>query len=222
MEGHLSKLRIYSFFDIDFRSPFGQAFEAYFNPASYSVGYESKYCGSEALGATDSEMRFIRLPGRTYTFTLEIDGTGASGPKVSVPAEVTKFMAATYQYQGKKKRPPFLILSWGTMLAKCVLTSVSVEYTLFAPNGVPLRARLNTSFKTVNAKAITDAIKDKFKDNTTVAAIAEEGKTLSGMVQEAYGSPAHIIAVAAANGLSNIKKLPAGLQMIFPPKSKDK
>lgn len=222
MEGHLSKLRINAFSDILFSSPLGIGFEAYFNPASYSVNYKVAHCGAGAIGSGEDDKRFIRLPSRTYTFTLEIDGTGASGPKVFVPAEVTKFMAATYQYQNKSRRPPFLILSWGSMLVKCVLNSVSVEYTLFSPNGIPLRARLQTSFDSVNAPSILKALQEKDSRLGMVARQIEDGDTPWGKVANIYGTTAPLLGVAAANGLSNIKKLPPGLQMIFPPKSKDK
>jgi len=222
MEGQLSKLRINGFPDLLFKTKIGAAYEAYFNPESYSVSYESEYCGGEAKGSPDAEMRFIRLPPRTFSFDLLIDGTGASGPKVSVPKEVARFLAATYQFQPENRRPPYLILSWGTMVAKCVLTNVNVSYNLFSPNGVPLRAKLSTTFKTVTARPLIDALLKKDKAKNVLVKVTDDADSVPSICDMVYGTASAVISLAAANGLRNIKKVPPGLQMIFPPLTPNK
>lgn len=216
MAGKLSKLRILPFPTLSFRVPLG-LFEAYFNPESYSVSYDLAYCNAEALGGVESTQRFIRVPPKTYSFDLLIDGTGASGPSVDVPVEVAKFLTTTYQYLGETHRPPYVILFWGTMVAKCVLQSVNISYTLFSPEGIPLRAKLSTTFSTVEQKALTDAKKANKSPDLTHTRVVRQGDTLPLLCKEIYGDESHYLKVARVNNLVNYRKLRVGQEVFFPP-----
>lgn len=216
MAGKLSKLRIFSFHDLSFTAVVG-TYEAYYNPETYSVTYDLDYCNAEGFASIDSSQRFIRVPPKTYSFDLMIDGTGASGRKVDVPVEVAKFLATTYRFVGTSHRPPFLILSWGTMVEKCVLKSVNVSYTLFSPEGIPLRAKLTTSFESAAAKELIDAIARLSSPDLTHTRIVRQGDTLPLLCKEIYGDESHYLKVARVNNLVNYRNLQVGRELFFPP-----
>jgi hypothetical protein len=215
MSNTLSKLRINAFLDLSFNSAMGQ-FEAYYNPESFQVGYKVEYSRSEGLGALGSALRFVRIPPKTFSFELLIDGTGASGEKVDVPKKVKHFLNLTQRVVGHQSRPPFLILTWGTFVEKCVLESLNVSYNLFQPDGKPLRAQLSCSFSTVSSQELAESASNRIANVAGAEWIVKAGDTLPMICEAIYGSASLYMAVAKANKLVNLKDLKVGQRISLP------
>ena len=216
--GKLLKLKILGFADKELKKPRG-VFSAYFNPESYNVARSVEYCHSTPVGDIDSEAKYLKVPPKTYGFELLLDGTGASGLKIPVPVMVELFNQTCYNYLGESHRPPYLLLIWGTMIAKCVLTSSSISYDLFNPLGIPLRAKITCSFKSFEVPLIKIAKKKNQSPDVTHLRIIKEGDTLPNLCQEIYGSQSYYLKVAKVNGLVNYRKLVPGAELFFPPLS---
>lgn len=123
-------------------------FVAYYNPESLQVQVGSKQKSTPTTAGVPSNGP-LTLERTTYTFKLVIDGTGVSGPKVtSVKAMVDKFLALGQRVPAENDSTtlPFLDVVWGDFYLQCQLQSANVSYTLFSPEGRPLRAMIDCTF----------------------------------------------------------------------------
>ena len=118
---------------------------AMFNPEKFSVSNQAEYKYDYRPGGTGSVQIFDKISPRSFSFEFLIDGTGASGEMKVVDAEI-KLFKLTVGYIGDTHHPAYLIINWGTFVVRCVLKSLTVNYTLFNPVGIPLRATINASF----------------------------------------------------------------------------
>ncbi|HET9429750.1 MAG TPA: hypothetical protein VFO70_01180, partial [Chitinophagaceae bacterium] len=57
------------------------------------------------------------------------------------------FLDCVYNFKGEIHRPRFLMVIWGSEIKfRCVLSNLDVNYTLFKPDGSPLRVKLTANF----------------------------------------------------------------------------
>lgn len=187
-------------------------FVAYFNPESLQVQVGRNVKTGNTQNGEASQQNLGNEPTR-YSFKLVIDGTGVSGPKIaSVKAEVDKFVAFA-QLTGPltgENATPFLDLIWGDFYVQCQLESVSVQYTLFDPQGRPLRASLDCSF----AEYMTGG--DAFATDSAEGQLAVQGWTsLASIAGSKVNGMTQAVGIARKNGFDSIRGAKAGSGLLF-------
>ncbi len=191
-------------------------YEAMFNPESFSIDTQIKYCTEESPGSTSSPAKFRNIEPRTFSLDLLIYGTGASGEKREVLAEIALFQACV-GYYGKIHRPSYLVVSWGLFVYHCVLVSYSVNYKLFRQNGTPLRAVISASFKEFRPKLLESLINQKSSPDLTHYHQNAAGDQLFMISQDTYESPQYHVHLAEFNELDTLRSLNIGEQLVMPP-----
>jgi hypothetical protein len=103
---------------------------------------------SKKSGGIDLE--FTGAKGRSLTLELLFDGyekSAGDGWVADVSGEIGKLehLASIRNPEEKdeeKRRPHWCVVNWGTTLQgfRCVISSLSTKYTMFDPDGNPLRA----------------------------------------------------------------------------------
>jgi nucleoid-associated protein YgaU len=99
---------------------------------------------------------------------------------------------------------------------RCVLDSVRQKFTLFSPDGIPLRATLTVSlreYKTLQNQL--DELHLSSPDRTHVH-VLEQGETLAAVSNRYYETPADWREVASKNGLDDPRRLTPGLFLEVP------
>lgn len=215
--GKLEKLLIEAYKDALYNEKDSMEFSAMFNPQQYSIRYEIESDDSSGSGTSGSSPTFQRLKPQDLSLEFTIDGTGAGGEIVEVPDKVKSFLDVAYEYQGDQHRPRYLKIVWGTLIFKCVLKSASINYTLFNPDGQPLRAKITASFNGFIEDTLRAAQEDSSSPDLTHIRVVKDGDTLPLMTYKIYGDSKYYYQVAEMNGLSNLKKLETGQKIFFPP-----
>jgi len=118
-----------------------------------------------------------------------------------------------------KKRPPRCQFTWGIYLSfKAVIYSLSQQYTLFLPNGMPVRSTLDVSFR-----QSVDEKKRPSQNPTTVCKPGyrtrqvRQGETLDLIAFEEYGDPNRWRFLADINKLDDPLSLPDGTLLAIAP-----
>ena len=217
MSGALEKLRIESYEAPDYSGEPRDTFHAFVNPAEIELGYEAEYDEGQGTGTTGSRQEFKRIRPGDLSLSLFLDGTGANGQPLDVQEAVEHFQRVT-SYSGTIHRPYYLKVMWGTLSVKrCVLTSATITYKLFQPDGVPLRAVIKARFRdNADDQTRVAMAQDESADLTHVRTVLA-GDTLPGLCQEIYGDPRRYVAVARHNGLDDFRRLEPGQRLAFPP-----
>ena len=152
LPGQLKKLTIEAFKAIEMTDGdrVGEPFSVQFNPSTYSRVYEIEYDQQAGTGNSGAPPRFGQIKPQDYTFELVFDGTGVDGlpiiGRTDVHDELEKFLDLCARMNGEIHRPNYLKVSWGDLILRSVLKSATIAYTLFKPDGKPLRAKVTAVF----------------------------------------------------------------------------
>lgn len=214
------------------------------NPESYQINYQVNYDRRAAHGNSGSEAKYAGTSPPTLEFDFLFDGTGVipppAGPLDNVPfagavadllsgsdeydvmTELQKFAKVVYDYSGDQHRPRQVQITWGKLVFEGVLSSLQINYKLFKPDGLPLRAEAKAAFD----GSISDMLREnKEKNNSpdlTHVRTVIAGDNLPWMTYKIYGDSNYYLEVARVNKLFNFRKLREGNPLFFPPVDKTK
>jgi len=115
--------------------------------------------------------------------------------------------------------PPRVQFRWGSLvLFLAVVETVTITYTLFLPDGTPVRATADVGFKQLDD---SDDVKSSQNPTTRTLArkthIVRAGDRLDLIAYEEYGHPAHWRYLAEVNGLLDPLALEPGQILAVPP-----
>src|SRR5258708_39122255 len=132
----------------------GAPIEALFNPERYTVNKSVQFAEIGIPGLDSPVLQFVR--GQNEKITLELFFDTTDHGMVDGAKDVREITGAVYQLlkiNSETHAPLRFKTKWGDggQLSSygcdsspwCVLESVSEEFNLFSPSGVPLRAKLN-------------------------------------------------------------------------------
>lgn len=233
MSGKLEKLLIYSFTDRKFQIKDAEqknkpAFVAPINPESFSKNFKVEHDVQRPHGAGSAEVKFKSTAPEELKLEFILDGTGtmegywAAYKDKPVHEQMKIFMDCAYNYKGDIHRPNFLLIIWGSEIKfRCVLTSLDVNYTLFKPDGTPLRAKLTANFLDYQSREERIAEDKPASPDLTHHRTVKQGDRIDLMTYAIYNNPKYVMQVAKANSLTSIKKLKTGTDLYFPPFNKN-
>lgn len=220
--GSLTKLEITGYKDPGYGNKAGiepNPITVMINPNSYARAMAIDYKTEEASGGDGKSLAFNRNLGETLSFDLVFDGTGTvpNAPRKSVEEQIRDLRHLCYEVNGTIHTPNYLVLCWGALLFKGVLKTLSIDYSLFAPDGTPLRAKVKASFSAFQANREGRIDKNETSPDLTHAIVVEAGQTLPLLCYEVYRDSRYYLAVAAHNGLDDFRALVPGTLLYFPP-----
>lgn len=193
------------------------------NPASYSHEHRTSYNNTVSQGAPGATLKFKGTSPEKISFDIYFDATGAVSTasildsQVAVDDQIQTFKDVCFTYNGDIHEPNYLIVSWGTLVFKCKLTSLSISYTLFQSDGTPLRAKLSVSFEeAIDAELIAKDAGNLSPDLTHLVEV-KDGDTLPMICFRMYGDTSYYIEVAKYNNLLNFRDIPPGTKIYLPP-----
>ncbi len=159
--GKLAKLKIIS-------ENANDTFVVMFNPESYSETFAVTF---ETVGDVNSGLekyRYTKTPPHDFKLKLIIDGTGVTEygdsffpifkrSNQTVSQQINHFLNLAW-YPVNGEAIPLQIL-WGEFSFHCMLKEVTINYTLFDRDGIPLRAELDATFTSDPQKYKSDCEK---------------------------------------------------------------
>lgn len=189
------------------------------NPESVKHGRTIEYSTEQAADSNKAAAKYQNSPAATLSFELVLDCTGVVDSKrVDMETEMKRLEVVIYQYNGNIHRPNFVQISWcKDKLFKGVLTNFETTYTLFKPNGAPLRAKLSLEFEGYTDPYVTAAINGNNSPDMTHLVDVVAGDTLGNLSQRIYDSADFTVQLAQFNGLDKFRQLPTARQLTFPP-----
>lgn len=212
-----TKLIIYAYSNSAMTAQVGQ-YTVRVNPEKYTQTFAAVYNQSGAAGSANVPLKFDHQRPSTIKLELLFDATGAiPGSATNLTTEISSFLAVVWSYQGSIHEPYYLKLFWGDLTFGARLTELSLSYTLFRPDGTPLRARGEVSFANYIDPATLAAQEKKQSADLTHIRQVVAGDTLPALCSKIYGRPELYPLVARHNGLRHFRRLEPGSQLVFPP-----
>lgn len=193
------------------------AFEVGINPASYKRVSSIQYSRKKSRGA-GSENKFRGIEAEDISFSeIVLDGTGVLGGTKSVQDQLKLLRQVVYLYNGNEHETPVVQVSWGPLVFQARLTSMSVNHTLFLPNGQPLRAKLDLKFLVSSTTSEMARKAGMQSPDLTHQVTVEAGDTLPLLCHRIYKDCKYYLDVARHNNLRDFRCLTPGQILHFPP-----
>ena len=200
----------------------GETIPVLFNPREYSIAKTNAWTFKPVVGSTVPPAQYGGGNPRTLTLNGLLLDKSLAGPNGNVKAIVEKLFglmatASGAGAGGADAVPPFVTFAWGANVTfKAVITSLTVAYKLFQPNGDPIRADVNM--------ALTEAEQTEVAaQNPTTRAQAglgvhtvRDGDSLQSIAYRSYGDATQWRVIARANGIDNPLKLRSGALLDVP------
>lgn len=205
-----------------------------FNPTQLSFSKGVQLGDIPIPGLDSSLIQFVRGQNETLSVDLFFDstengmGTGATS--------VTTYSDQIYQLvkiEPDSHAPPICEFIWNDKFPgsdiseelgnqkrnsfKCVVESVRHQYTLFSPEGVPLRATVSVSFREYKTLDEQLAQLNLNSPDRTQVHVLQSGETLSGIAGDHYRRPGLWRLIADANDVDDPRRLTPGTFLTVPP-----
>lgn len=214
----LIKMTLQAFSDGKFKSTAGPPYTVFLNPESISHSSENSYDTPHPPGSPGDTPRFNYASQGKLSFSLVLDGTRPiDGRTIDVSSELKKLRSLVFLYHGPIHSPYYVQVSWGTLVFNGRATTMNVNYSLFRPDGSPVRAKVDLAFISF-IDATTLALQaDRQSSDLTHRYVVQAGDTLPELCYRIYGSSQYYIQVAARNNLIGFGQLTPGTELRFPP-----
>lgn len=183
-----------------------------FNPSEYQLTDGANYSEKKVPGLDGPIIQYISGEATELSLNLFLDtyvqpsssliSFGSSGSSTDVSA-ITKKIADATSIEGSLHRPPQVTFKWGSLHFKGVVTKFNHTYTMFTESGMPVRARVSLTFKSlISPKDKRRASPFESPDRTKYRTI-RQGTGLWDIAGMEYGDPDMWKMIARENGILN-------------------
>lgn len=197
-----------------------EEFSVLFNPTEYSIDGASKWTEQEKRGQKP-ELQYTGGDRKKLTMELFFDTYEAQ----SDVREHTVRIGNLLVFNKEKHRPPKVTISWGQAAPggafaefpfTGVLESLKQQFTLFLPDGTPVRAKLAVVFLQFTLTEQELKKNEGHSADKTKTYRVKQGDTVSGIASLFYKDPAQWRHIALANDLDDPSRLEAGQILTIP------
>jgi hypothetical protein len=216
--GKLEKIKIESFSDDKYKNKGSEEFTALFNPNKYTLKYEIEQNEKQGAGTSPGAPAFAKMKPQEIDLEFLLDGTGVTGETIDVKQKADEFLKAAYEFKGDKHKPRYLRISWGkAFVFDCVLKSADINYTLFQPSGIPLRAKITAKFSGFVNDELRNKKEDRQSPDITHVVEVPPKERIDYLTAKEYEESRYYFYTAQFNNLNSFRKLKPGSSLIFPP-----
>lgn len=214
------------------KEPVGDPLSVPYNPTEYALSKGASFADINIPGLDSPILQFVRGEAETLGLELFFDSTdnGTGTGAEAVTSQVDGFYRLV-KIEGELHAPPIVRITWGDHFPgithdqsdspipafDCVVVSCDRRFTLFNPDGVPLRAMVSLQlreYKTLEEQL--QAMNLQSSDHTRIH-VVREGENLPLIAYEAYKDPARWRVIADHNQLSDVCNLVPGTVLELPP-----
>jgi Contractile injection system tube protein len=219
MGASLELMKLTGYTDEEFRSSFGQPYSVMINPDTIKWQRNIEYNEQQPPDSSSASQKYKSTPSEKLSFDIVIDCTGiVDAKRTNMATEISQLESIIYAYNGEIHRPNFVTIQWGQNISfKGVLTSFDTSYTLFKPDGSPLRAKISLAFSQyVSPATVAKLDGDESPDVTHIVTVVQNSN-LPQLCQKVWNDYSYYVQVAKFNKLNKFRNLKGISRLIFPP-----
>jgi hypothetical protein len=228
----LEKLVIRSFENRDFsgEDP-ARKFMTPINPESFTQTFKVNADTSHGHGNPGTEAKYKSTEPEQLKLEFILDGSktmegygGENKDYISrkVHDQLEDLKKCVYNFDGKIHRPRFLVVMWGSEVNfKCVLSNLDLNYTLFEPDGSPLRVKVSATFLAHKSREQLLAESKASSPDLTHFRKVKQGDRLDLLTNSIYNNPKYFMQIGKVNGLTTLRQVIPGTNLYFPPFNKN-
>jgi len=200
-----------------------------FNPSEFTVERTNQFTEVNVPGLSASTFQFVRGGSRTITmdlffdtyeektdvrlFTDRITGWDSGSIFSKLPGAAKGLM----DIDSDLHAPPVCQFIWGSYIFPCIIEKIDKRFTMFLPEGIPVRATLSVILR--EYKEYETQLQEAARQSAdrTKTWRVKEGESLQFIAAKEYGDPASWRPIAEANDIDNPRILEPGIELVIPP-----
>jgi nucleoid-associated protein YgaU len=201
----------------------GAQIKCWFNPTQYSITKQNAWSVKPPAAGKKGppKAQFGGVQPKELSLDLLFDASDSSKDvRKEVIDKLFEMMEpdpSLASAQSKKSaRPPMVTFSWGEVVLKAVAKSLNVQYTLFHPDGKPIRAAVKLSLMEVPEGGLDVGQNPTTRGEVTRAHVVRDGDTLQSIAFTAYRDPSRWRVIAEANDIDDPMSLERGRALAIP------
>ncbi len=186
-----------------------------FNPTEYTIEKGNAFQQTSLPGLGSPITQFTSGGAESLTMELFFDTYTDKGSE-----DVRKYtdrVTDLLKINPDLHAPPICEFQWGAVSFKAVLERVSRRFTMFLPDGTPVRAILSVTFKEYKTIAEQLPRPPRQSADRTKHWVVKEGDSLWAIAAHVYGDPGLWRPIAVANGILLPRRLDPGTDLVIPP-----
>ena len=184
-----------------------------FNPTEYQISKANTFADIPIPGLETPLLQYVRGDSEKLSVEALVDSSNKlEDVRVLYVDKLRKLMSINSQ----EHAPPLVAFVWDRPVLSGVLESLAVSYVLFTSDGIPLRAKLTMSLREYRSAAAQAARTPLQSPNVEKTFVVRRGDTLASISQALYRSPAFWRELAAANGITDPRRLQPGQVLTAP------
>lgn len=222
LDGKVVKLVIAAYKDPEFSSPVNgflllSMYMLQTNPTSYSFSYSTVSKEKEQLANTSQVSKSSVPDKKTLNLSFVVDSTGAILPFPPVlPLDMLYLRKLCLDINGDIHTSNYLTIYWGMMVFQCKMVSMKVDYTMFNPAGIPVRAKVDAVFEEFISPERKAIMANLSSPDMSHLVTVKAGDQLPAMCHSIYGDSKYYLQVAELNRIVNFRRLAPGQKILFP------
>ncbi len=205
-----------------------------FNPTELSFEKNAQIAEINVPGLDSPLLQFVRGQNEKLTLELFFDTTESGmGQGATSVTTLTDRIYELVKIEPDRHAPPPCGFLWNTKFPgsdvsanignqrrnefQCIVESVRQKFTLFSPEGVPLRATLTVTLREYKTLDEQLAQLNLNSPDRTRSHIVQSGDTLSSIAARHYRRPGDWRLIAETNDIEDPRRLTAGTFLTLPP-----
>ena len=179
----------------------GQELSVLFNPSEYNLSRGMNYTDKKVLGMDNPFVQFVSGEAETLKMTLMFDtykppGMDSQEEDGTDVRRETRKITELMEIDPKKHRPQIVTFRYGSLIFRGVILEANQSFTMFLGNGMPVRAKVDLTFRAVEGDKKTPL---ESPDRTKCRTV-HESQQLWNLAWEEYGDPQQWKVIARENG----------------------
>ena len=211
-----------------------EIFEVQFNPTEFSLDKGAQIAEIAIPGLDSPLLQFVRGQNEKMSLDLFFDTTEKGmGPGATSVTTLTDHIYELVKIEPAGHAPPICTFVWNSKFPgadisahagnqrrtnfQCVIESIKQKFTLFNPEGIPLRATLTLTlreYKTLDQQLHQLNLSSP---DRTHSHVVQQGDTLPSIAGRYYRKPGEWRHLAEANELEDPRRLIVGAFLTIPP-----
>jgi nucleoid-associated protein YgaU len=191
----------------------GERVPVMYNPEEYRVEQRNEIAEIGVPGLAVSPVQYVRGKARSLSMDLFFDTYERA---TDVRAHTQRVVSLLNPEPGSFA-PPVLLFVMGRFAMQCVLAEADQHFTMFLPDGTPVRARMSVRF-TEYVRVELTVTSGLFVGPPTLHNLTERD-TLPNLAATYLGDPGRWREIADANDLDDPQRLVPGTRLRIPGRS---
>ena len=184
-----------------------------FNPTSYQLQKANEFAEIAIPGLETPPLQYVRGGSETLSFDALLD---TSDTLENVRDTYVNKLADLMKIKSESHAPPIVQFEWESELFMGVIASMTSNYVLFSPQGVPLRAEVSLSLTAYRPVDVQIAERPRNSPDVEKSVTYRRGDRLDQIASGLYQDPAHWRAIAKRNGIRDPRKIDPGSLLLAP------